>query len=107
MSEAPLLKDFFDGVFNYEGKIVALLNLAALHGRPGKGDSAGPFVLLYRMGKQLIGIIIDRVDRVVELDESSLISIDSGLEGVEKKAMIGDLAFLFFDVDSLDFHRTR
>jgi len=107
ISEAPLLKECFDGVFNYEGKIVALLNLASLHGGSVPGDNAEPLVLLYRIDKQLVGLIIDRVDRVLEFDESSLISIDSGLEGVGKKAVLGDVAFLFFDVDSLDFHRTR
>ncbi len=108
MSEAPLLKDFFDGVFRFEDKIVALLNLAALHGTAGAGagDNAEPLVLIYSIDKQLVGLIIDRVDKVEEFDASSLVFFDSGLEGVEKKAVLGDIDFLFFDVDSLDFCRT-
>ncbi|MBE9536246.1 MAG: chemotaxis protein CheW [Proteobacteria bacterium] len=101
--EAPLLKEFYDGVFKYEGEIVALLNLAALHGRPEAGDAVEPLVLLHRIDKQLVGLIIDRADKIVEFDTSSLISIDSGLEGIEKKAVIGDSDFLFFDLDSLTF----
>ena len=106
ISKAPLLKEFFDGVFKFEGKIVALLNLADLHGMAGAGCNVEPLVLIYRIDKQLVGLIIDRVDKVEEFDASSLISIDSGLEGVEKKAVLGDIDFLFFDVDSLDFCRT-
>ena len=86
ISEAPLLKEFFDGVFKFEGKIVALLNLAALHGRVGAGGNAESLVLIYRIDKQLVGLLIDRVDKVEGFDASSLIFFDSGLEGVEKKS---------------------
>jgi chemotaxis signal transduction protein len=106
ISKAPLLKEFFDGVFRFEGEIVALLNLAALHGMAGAVEDAELLVLIYRIDKQLVGLIIGRVDKVEEFDASSLVFFDSGLEGVEKKAVLGDIDFLFFDVDSLDFCRT-
>lgn len=103
IQRVPLLKEFFDGIFKCDGEILALLNLAALHGSHVAGDSDEPLALLYRIKKQLVGLVIDRVDKILEFDMSKLISIDSELKGVEKKIVLGDIDYLFFDVDSLDF----
>lgn len=107
LSMAPLLKDFFEGLFKYEGEITALLDLPALHGNQGTENTTEPLVLLYKIDKKFIGLKIDRVDKVDEFDASNLLCLDCGLEGVEKKAVLGDIDFLYFDVDSLSSYQAR
>ncbi len=107
LSMAPLLKDFFEGLFKYEGEITALLDLPALHGNQGTENTTEPLVLLYKIDKKLIGLKIDQVDSVDEFDASNLVRLDCGLEGVEKKAVLGDIDFLYFDLDSLSSYHAR
>lgn len=70
----PMVPDYVRGVFNLRGQIIPAMDMRLRLGKPN--DKEGLLIVLDYNGIQL-GIIVDAVDRIIDIDESEITTVRS------------------------------
>ena len=71
----PMVPDYVQGVFNLRGQIIPAMDMRLRLGKPN-ADEKGLLIVLDYNNIQL-GIIVDAVDRIIDIDESTIITVHS------------------------------
>lgn len=109
MTEVPMMPDFIRGVINLRGEVVTVIDLAA---RMAKGYSEigkRSCIVLVEItqpagGKQVIGMLVDAVNEIVEIEQSNIQPAPSMGEGVntdfiQALGRVDDLFFILLDIN--------
>ena len=70
----PMVPDYVRGVFNLRGQIIPAMDMRLRLGKPN--DKEGLLIVLDYNGIQL-GIIVDAVDRIIDIDENEITTVRS------------------------------
>ena len=70
----PMVPDYVRGVFNLRGQIIPAMDMRSRLGKPSIEE--GLLIVLDYNGIQL-GIIVDAVDRIIDIDESEITTVRS------------------------------
>ena len=71
VTRVPGTPPWVTGVANWRGRILGVLDLRHLLGVPDAADGEGRLVVLQR-GGSVVGLVAERVDGVVDVDENAL-----------------------------------
>jgi purine-binding chemotaxis protein CheW len=78
LTTVPMMPDFIRGVINLRGRVVPVVDLAARFGKQTTQVSRRTSIIIIEMGKdeqsenQSIGIMVDAVNEVVEIDGAEI-----------------------------------
>ena len=71
----PMVPDYVRGMFNLRGQIIPAMDMHLRLGKPSAEEKGLLIVLEYNSIQ--LGIIVDAVDRIIDIDESIIISVHS------------------------------
>jgi purine-binding chemotaxis protein CheW len=71
VTRVPGTPAWVTGVTNWRGRILGVIDLRVLLGVPEAGDGEGRLVVLHQ-GAATVGVVAERVDGVMEVDEERL-----------------------------------
>ena len=71
----PMVPDYVRGMFNLRGQIIPAMDMHLRLGKPSTEEKGLLIVLDYNSIQ--LGIIVDAVDRIIDIDESTIISVHS------------------------------
>lgn len=72
IARVPRTPEFIKGVINLRGEIIPIIHLRKRFSLPEIEDSEDTRVIIVKLEEIVIGIIVDSVAEVVELDEDSI-----------------------------------
>lgn len=89
IARVPKLPDFIRGVINLRGEIVPVISLRLKFGL--SNDIFGPDtrIIIIRFGEISVGLIVDLVSEVIELDEEAIESVTGSKSGLSKDFVTG------------------
>jgi purine-binding chemotaxis protein CheW len=89
IARVPKLPDFIRGVINLRGEIVPVISLRLKFGLPN--DIFGPDtrIIIIRFGEITVGLIVDFVLEVIELDEEAIEGVTGFKSGLPKDFVTG------------------
>ena len=71
----PMVPHYIQGVFNLRGQIIPVMDLHSRLGKPSTEEKGLLIVLEYNHIQ--LAIIVDEVDRIIEIDESTIVMVHS------------------------------
>lgn len=92
ITPVPEAADFVEGVMNLGGKIIALVNLRKKFGLPKIELDKRNRIILTQIDSHLVGIIVDRVNDVISLDNDSIEPPDEVLKEARYLIGVGKIA---------------
>lgn len=78
--EAP---NFVEGVINFHGKVVPLINLRKKMGMKDAGSKEWNRILILQIGEHLVGALVDKVTDVINIDDANIAPPEDVLKEVE------------------------
>ena len=105
-SAVPNLPDWIEGVIEYQGQVVPVVNLRRRFQLPAVPSTSESRILVIKSDTDWIGVVVDAVREVVSFDES-LISpppaLFRGLAGEYLRGIVrlGDQLLIYLEVDRL------
>lgn len=67
----PKAPDYMKGVVNLRGVVLPIIDLAARLGLPTKEPSARHAIMVVKCGARTVGLLVEAVSDIVELDDST------------------------------------
>lgn len=67
----PKAPDYMKGVVNLRGLVLPIIDLAARLGLPTKEPSARHAIMVVKCGTRTVGLLVEAVSDIVELDDST------------------------------------
>ena len=88
-TKIPDCPDFVDGVINYEGNILPVISLAKKFKLKDDNVGEDSRIIVAKEEDKKIGIIVDVVDEIEEVDESTIEKPDSAVSDISKRYIKG------------------
>lgn len=88
-TKIPDCPDFVDGVINYEGNILPVISLAKKFKLKDNNVDEDSRIIVAKEEDKKIGIIVDVVDEIEEVDESTIEKPDSAASDISKRYIKG------------------
>ena len=101
----PSAPEFIDGLINLRGKVYTLFNLRKKLNLPNF-NSEDPKILIVNVNSMFIGMTVDAVDEIIQLEDDAIEATPQTLVNHDKKyisgiAKVGDKLILLLDLESL------
>lgn len=104
ITRVPRTPDFVEGVVNLRGSVIPVLDLRKRFGFPASEGDSNQRIVVIEMGDQTVGIIVDSVSEVLQIDVAEIeppspyvISVDSQyIAGIAK---FNDKLIILLDVN--------
>jgi purine-binding chemotaxis protein CheW len=102
VTKVPKAPDYVKGLINIRGSVLSLLDINLLLD-VGKSDAEQESTIILKLEEELVGISVNQVDEVLDIDESTLEKIDDGNKRVYVKGIINfkDRIVTLIDIDKL------
>jgi purine-binding chemotaxis protein CheW len=85
----PESPEFVEGVVDLRGTVIPVLNLKKRLHLPSKNTTRPNHILIVRLKDKMIGIVVDEVKQVVQIDEEQIQSSQNILERTSSKYLQG------------------
>lgn len=105
INKVPNAEPFIKGIINLRGDVVPIIELRILFGINKKEIDKQTRVIILTIGKKQIGILVDRVLRVVTVDDSKICQtpeeVKIGSECVSSICKVDDNTAFLLDVNKM------
>lgn len=103
--KVPNAPEFIDGLINLRGKVYTLFNLRKKLNLP-EYNSENTKILIVNVNSMLIGMTVDAVNEIIQLEDSAIEPAPQTLANQNKKyvsgvAKVGDKLILLLDLEAL------
>lgn len=100
----PLVPDYVKGIINLRGQIIPIIDIRLRMGKPAIDYTNTTCIIVLNIDSAYIGIIVDAVQQVVDIDQSKISSVPvenqqeliNGMLSMEDRSVI-----LFLDCQQL------
>lgn len=93
IAEVPNTKDFMEGVINLRGNIVPVINVALKFQLDSKDVDDESRIIVIEEGEESVGILVDKVNEVIKIDEKEIEEEPDVSTGIPKEAFMGVINF--------------
>ena len=105
-TSVPDMPDYIEGVMDYQGRVVPLVNLRRRFELPAAATGAETRTLILNVSGEWIGVVVDSVTEVAPFDPASVApppKLFRGLAGEYLKGIVrrGDRLVIYLDVEQL------
>ena len=105
-TSVPDMPDYIEGVMDYQGRVVPLVNLRRRFELPAVAVGAETRTLILNVSGEWIGVVVDSVTEVAPFDPASVApppKLFRGLAGEYLKGIVrrGDRLVIYLDVEQL------
>jgi purine-binding chemotaxis protein CheW len=102
VTKVPNAPSYVKGLINLRGSVLSMLDLNLLLDI-GVGNSKQESTLILKLEDELVGVSVDQVDEVLDIDESIIESIGDDNRKSYEKGVINfkDRIVTFIDIDKL------
>lgn len=100
----PLVPDYVKGIINLRGQIIPILDIRLRMGKPSIEHTSTTCVIVLEIDSVYIGIIVDDVQQVVDVDKSMISSVPVEKQQVLISGMLSNgprSVILFLDCEEL------
>ncbi|MBA1335061.1 MAG: Positive regulator of CheA protein activity (CheW) [Firmicutes bacterium] len=87
--KVPDSPDFIEGIINYRDSVVPIMDLNKRFRLTGKGLSDTTRVIIVNMGGKQVGLMVDQVEEVLRINESSIEATPEVVAGVDRQYIRG------------------
>lgn len=107
ITEVPTAPDFIEGVINLRGKIIPIIDLRKrFHVDSTDRDKKYRIIITELMKSQLVGVIVDEVEKVIQVKEDQVIPApptvtEAGGRYIENIVKIDDRIIVLLDIDRI------
>lgn len=107
ITHIPNMPNYVDGIFSLREDVIPILNLKKRFGLQLTNQDADSRLLVVNIKDNIIGFIVDDVDEIVQIDESSIDSLESisskiGKDSVKGIGKIEERLILLLDLSKLE-----
>ncbi len=101
ITRVPRAKEFIKGLINLRGNVISLLDINLILD-VSKGDSEQNNIIILEMQEELVGIAVDQVDEVLDVEEEIIEKVETA-KGSYIKGVINfkDRIVTLIDIDKL------
>ncbi len=89
IEEIPNTIEFIEGVINRRGNIVPIVNVANKFSLEEKKIDDDSRIIVIDIGEELVGILVDRVNEIIKIDDDHIEEPPDISTGIPKEAFIG------------------
>ncbi|QAT40556.1 chemotaxis protein CheW [Clostridium sp. JN-9] len=101
VTKVPMAPSYIKGLINLRGNVISLLDINLLLDIP-KNDSSEENIIIVERDEELIGISVDQVDEVIDVDENLLEKPeDSGKDYIQGVINFQDRIVTLINIDKL------
>ena len=102
ITKVPNAPKFVKGLINLRGSVLSMLDLNLLL-EIGEGNTEQQSTLILKLEDELVGVSVDQVDEVLDIDENIIENIDDDNKKAYEKGVINfkDRIVTFVDIDKL------
>lgn len=102
----PMVPSYISGIINLRGAIVPIVDIRSRMGKMPADLSNGSCIIVLSINSVNLGIIIDQVSQVVDIDQTQIspMPVNNRQDLVNGMITEGDQTFLFLDCDLLVSH---
>ncbi|MEO8620325.1 MAG: chemotaxis protein CheW [bacterium] len=105
-TSVPDMPDYIEGVMDYQGRVVPLVNLRRRFELPAVATNSETRTLILNVSGEWIGVVVDSVSEVTPFDPSKVApppKLFRGLAGEYLKGIVrhGDKLVIYLDVEEL------
>jgi purine-binding chemotaxis protein CheW len=102
VTKVPNAPGFVTGLINLRGTVISMLDLNLLLDI-GRGDMEQQSTIILKLEDELVGITVDQVDEVLDIDEAIIENIGDDNKKAYEKGVINfnDRIVTFIDIDKL------
>jgi purine-binding chemotaxis protein CheW len=100
----PHAPAFLDGLMDLRGTTLPLIDLRERFGIPAAARTRPTHILVVRLGDRVLGVVVDRVSDVLDVDAESLQARESSAEGgtmCRGVCRVSDALLLVVDLDAV------
>jgi purine-binding chemotaxis protein CheW len=102
VTKVPRAPEYVKGLINLRGTVISLLDINLLLD-VDKSENVQQSVIILKLEDELIGVSVDQVDEVLEIDETLIENIEEDTKKAYIKGIINfkDRIVTFIDIDKL------
>lgn len=102
ITKVPKAPAYIKGLVNLRGNVISLLDINLLMDIPKSGKSENSIIIL-EMEEELVGIVVDQVDEVLDLDEEMIEKVNDENKKAYVQGIINfkDRVVTLIDIDKL------
>ncbi|WP_010239596.1 chemotaxis protein CheW [Clostridium arbusti] len=102
VTKVPRAPEYVKGLINLRGTVISLLDINLLLD-VDKSENVQQSVIILKLEDELIGVSVDQVDEVLEIDEALIENIEEDTKKAYIKGIINfkDRIVTFIDIDKL------
>ncbi len=106
ITKVPKAPPFVEGVINLRGDIVPIINLCRKLNLPEHPPTEESKIIVVELEDQLVGIIVDEVSEVIEMDEANVSPPPQVIGGIEREYIkgvgkLGERLLILLDLDKI------
>jgi purine-binding chemotaxis protein CheW len=88
-TKIPNTPEFIEGIINFRGDIIPIINLRKTFMLEGNGDIKGTRIIIANEGKRQLGIAVDEASEVLHIDSEDIESASDVVVTRNKKLVYG------------------
>lgn len=102
ITKVPNAPNYIKGLINLRGNVISLLDINLLLDVK-RGDNSQESIIILKIGEESVGITVDQVDEVLEVEESIIEKLDDGNKKAYLSGIINfkDRIVTLIDIDNL------
>ena len=94
--------NYIEGIINLRGRIVTVLSLCKKLNIEPEGDVIDQRIIIVNVGDEYLGLLVDKISEVVEVDKKAIMSSPSTVSGVNGRYINGIYHFNNITIASLN-----
>ncbi|MCJ7690139.1 MAG: chemotaxis protein CheW, partial [Clostridiaceae bacterium] len=87
ITKVPKSEDYIKGLINLRGTIISLLDINLLLDIEN-GEGGQENIIILNIREEFVGVTVDQVDEVLEIEESQIEKVDTGINKTYIKGVI-------------------
>ena len=105
-TKIPHAPDSMEGVINFRGKVIPVINLRKLFGLPKQSDNDFIVIIVIEINGKTLGLTVDRVSDILNIPEDKIqpaqeFSTRAGTEYLKAMGKLGNRLVLILDLDKI------
>lgn len=87
--KVPNTPKFIDGIINYRGKVIPIINLKKRFNLENTGINADTRVIIINLNEKQIGFVVDEASQTVRLNDNEIDPAPDIISNIDRKYIIG------------------
>jgi purine-binding chemotaxis protein CheW len=102
ITKVPKSEDYIKGLINLRGTIISLLDINLLLDIEN-GEGGQDNIIILNLREEFVGVTVDQVDEVLEIEDSQIEKVDTGINKAYIKGVINfkDRIVTLIDIEKL------